>query len=117
MSNNSYLGNENLKAAGVKVNWTPEQLDEYIKCSQDPVYFIRNYIKIINLDKGLVDFNMYPFQEEMVKKIHNNRFTIAVSIMRQLKPHSLSYQPKTFTSKPSSLTLVRFASKYEDASV
>ena len=77
MSNNNYLGNENLKAAGVKVNWTPEQLEEYIKCSQDPVYFITNYIKIINLDKGLIDFKMYPFQENMVNKIHNNRFTIA----------------------------------------
>jgi hypothetical protein len=77
MSNNNYLGNENLKAAGVKVNWTPEQLEEYIKCSQDPVYFITNYIKIINLDKGLIDFKMYKFQENMVNKIHNNRFTIA----------------------------------------
>lgn len=76
MSNN-YLGNDNLKAAGVKVSWTPEQIEEYVKCSQDPVYFIRKYIKIINLDKGLVNFNMYPFQEDMVTKIHANRFTIA----------------------------------------
>lgn len=74
---NSYLGNENLKAAGVKVSWTPEQIEEYVKCSQDPVYFIRKYIKIINLDKGLVNFDMYKFQEDMVTKIHNNRFTIA----------------------------------------
>lgn len=76
MSNN-YLGNDNLKAAGVKVSWTPEQIEEYVKCSQDPVYFIRKYIKIINLDKGLVNFDMYPFQEDMVTKIHANRFTIA----------------------------------------
>ena len=74
---NSYLGNDNLKAAGVKVSWTPEQIEEYVKCSQDPVYFIRKYIKIINLDKGLMNFNMYPFQEDMVRKIHDNRFTIA----------------------------------------
>ena len=74
---NSYLGNDNLKAAGVKVNFTPEQIEEYLKCSQDPVYFIKKYIKIINLDKGLVNFDMYKFQENMVKTIHNNRFTIA----------------------------------------
>ena len=77
MSNNSYLGNENLKAAGVKVNWTPEQLDEYIKCSQDPNYFIEKYIKIVNVDKGLVPFKMYEFQKKIVQTVHDNRFTIA----------------------------------------
>jgi len=76
-NNTSYLGNDNLKAAGVKVSFTPEQIEEYIKCANDPVYFIRKYIKIINLDKGLVNFDMYKFQENMVNTIHNNRFTIA----------------------------------------
>ena len=47
MSNksNKYLGNSNLKAAGVNVNFSPEQIEEYVKCSQDPMYFIRNYVK------------------------------------------------------------------------
>ena len=38
-----YNNNPNLKAAGVQINFTPEQIQEYIKCSQDPVYFIENY--------------------------------------------------------------------------
>jgi hypothetical protein len=78
MSNksNKYLGNSNLKAAGVNVNFSPEQIEEYVKCSQDPLYFIKNYVKIVSLDKGLVPFEPYDFQEEMIKTIHENRFVI-----------------------------------------
>ena len=64
---NKYLGNSNLKAAGVKINFSPEQIEEYVKCSQDPLYFIRNYVKIVSLDKGLVPFEPYDFQEDMIR--------------------------------------------------
>jgi hypothetical protein len=74
---NSYLGNANLKAAGVKVEFTEEQVTEYLKCAQDPIYFIKNYIQIVSLDEGLVPFELYPYQENMVGTIHNNRFVIA----------------------------------------
>jgi hypothetical protein len=72
-----YLGNSNLKAAGVNVNFSEKQIAEYVKCSQDPLYFIKNYVKIVSLDKGLVPFEPYDFQEEIVRKVHNNRFVIA----------------------------------------
>ena len=71
-----YMGNPNLKPTGVEMEFTKEQVKEYIKCSQDPVYFIRNYVKIVSLDEGLVPFDMYDFQEEMINVIHNNRFFI-----------------------------------------
>ncbi len=73
----SYLGNANLKAAGVQVNYTPEQVEEYIKCSKDPVYFIKKYIKIVSLDEGLVPFELWDFQEKIVNTVHSNRFVIA----------------------------------------
>ncbi len=78
MSNksNKYLGNANLKAAGVQVNFSPEQIEEYVKCSQDPLYFIKNYVKIVSLDKGLVPFEPYEYQERMIRTIHENRFVI-----------------------------------------
>jgi hypothetical protein len=72
-----YLGNDRLKRVGIEISFTEEQLKEFIKCSQDPVYFIRTYVKIVNVDHGLVPFNMWPFQEEMVNTFHNNRFCIA----------------------------------------
>ena len=75
--NQIYLGNPNLKKANVATNFSPEQVREFVKCSRDPAYFIRNYIRIVSLDEGVIPFNMYDFQEEMVGKFHENRFNIA----------------------------------------
>jgi len=72
-----YLGNPLLKKAGTSEEFTEEQIAEYIKCSKDPIYFIGNYVKIVNVDEGLVPFNMYGFQEKIVNTVHDNRFTIA----------------------------------------
>lgn len=72
-----YLGNPNLKPEGQSLQFTKEQVEEYLRCSKDPVYFVSKYIKVVSLDKGLVDFNMYPYQKDMIETIHNNRFIIA----------------------------------------
>ena len=71
-----YLGNPNLKKVNVPVEFTQEQIQEFDRCSKDPLYFIQNYVKIVSLDEGLVPFKMYGFQKEIVGTIHNNRFTI-----------------------------------------
>tara|TARA_B100001250_G_scaffold275988_1_gene238447 strand:- start:1248 stop:2900 length:1653 start_codon:yes stop_codon:yes gene_type:complete len=72
-----YLGNPNLKKSNVQQRFTKKQVGEYLKCAKDPIYFIRKYIKIVSLDEGIVPFDMYHFQEEMVTKFHENRFNIA----------------------------------------
>jgi hypothetical protein len=72
----SYRDNPLLKKAGVKVEYTQEQVDEYIKCAKDPVYFAKNYIKIVNVDEGLINFRMWPFQEKMLRLFKDNRFVI-----------------------------------------
>ena len=71
----SYRDNPLLKRVGVKVNFTEEQVEEYIKCRKDPIYFAK-YIKIITLDEGVTPFKMYDFQEDMINTFHKNRFTI-----------------------------------------
>jgi len=76
MSDNVYLGNPNLKKANTPIEFTQEQIIEFIKCKEDPVYFARNYIKIVSIDEGLVPFNMYPFQEKLIQNFHDNRFNI-----------------------------------------
>jgi len=77
MSNNDiYLGNPNLKKSNVPVEFTKENIEEYSKCMYDPKYFIENYIKIVNIDEGLVPFKMYGFQKKMVDTFHKSRFTI-----------------------------------------
>ena len=72
----AYLGNPNLKKVNTPVEFTKEQILEYQKCAEDPIYFMREYIQIVSLDEGLVPFKMYPFQEHIVRTIHDNRFTI-----------------------------------------
>ena len=71
-----YLGNPNLKKGHTPSRFSKKQIEEVLKCMNDPKYFISNYLKIVTIDKGLVPFEMYPFQEKMVDTFHDNRFTI-----------------------------------------
>ncbi len=73
-----YLGNNNVKRDGVIQGWSEETIQEYIKCMQDPAYFARTYCKIISLDKGLVNFKLYPYQDKMFNHFNNNRFSIVL---------------------------------------
>ena len=76
MSDNIYLGNPNLKKANTSIEFTQEQILEFMRCKDDPVYFAKNYVKIVTLDHGLMPFDLYPFQEKLVKRFHENRFNI-----------------------------------------
>ena len=76
MSDSVYLGNPNLKKANTPIEFTADQIEEFIKCKQDPVYFARNFVQIVNVDKGLIPFEMYPFQEKLIQNFHGNRFNI-----------------------------------------
>ena len=77
MSDAVYLGNPNLKKANTPISFTKKQIQEFIKCKDDPVYFAKTYMKIISLDEGLIPFEMYDFQEKLIDNFHNNRFNIA----------------------------------------
>ena len=72
----AYLSNPNLKRANTPIQFTEEQIIEFLTCKEDPVYFAKKYIKIVNVDDGLVKFNMWPFQERLVSNFHKNRFNI-----------------------------------------
>ena len=71
-----YLGNPNLKKANTPIQFTEEQVIEFLRCKEDPVYFANKYIKIVSLDEGLTQFHPYDFQEKLINNFHNNRFNI-----------------------------------------
>ena len=71
-----YLGNPNLKKANTTQEFTEENIIEFVRCKNDPVYFTEKYIKIVNVDEGLVGFEMYPFQRKLIRNFHENRFNI-----------------------------------------
>jgi hypothetical protein len=76
MSDNIYLGNPLLKKANTSMEFTQEQILEFMRCKDDPVYFAKNYVRIVTLDHGLMPFDLYPFQEKLINNFHENRFNI-----------------------------------------
>ena len=76
MASDFYLGNPNLKNVAQKINWTEDNLTEYMLCKEDSEHFIRSFVKIIHVDRGLVSFEMYDYQKDMVHKFNDNRFVI-----------------------------------------
>lgn len=83
VSQKFYLKNPKLKAVGVKVAFSQDEVNEWIKCSQDPIYFILKYCKIIHVDRGLIDFEMFDFQREIIETYYNERKVI-VKLPRQM---------------------------------
>jgi len=77
--NETYLGNPNVKRDGVQQAWTPQLLKEYKRCMDNPIYFAEKYVKVIALDKGLVSFDLYPYQKEMFNHFNDNRFSIVLA--------------------------------------
>lgn len=75
-----YNGNPLLKKARKQIAWTPEMLQEFLKCSEDPIYFAEKYIKIVHVDHGLIPIRLYDYQKEIITKtINNRRVTVVTS--------------------------------------
>ena len=79
MFDKGYNGNPLLKKARRKIEWTPEMVEEYIKCAQDPIYFAEKYIQIVHVDHGLIPIKLYDYQKEIVTKLTNNRRVTVVT--------------------------------------
>ena len=77
--NEGYLGNINVKRQGVTEEWTDDKVQEYLRCTRDPSYFISTYLKIISLDEGLVPFKLYPYQKKMFRHFEENRFNVILA--------------------------------------
>jgi hypothetical protein len=76
MSDNIYLGNPLLKKANTPIEFSQDQIVEFVRCKNDPVYFAKNYVQIVTLDHGLQLFKPYHFQEKLIKNFHKHRFNI-----------------------------------------
>ena len=71
--------NPNIKKAGAEAEYTAHRLIELKRCAQDPIYFIKNYVKIQHPVKGSIPFTLFPYQEEMIHAFLDNRYTIILS--------------------------------------
>lgn len=68
-----------LKKSNVPVEYTRDMIIELQRCAADPVYFIKNYVYIKHATRGRIKFNMYDYQEAMVRKFHKLQFNIILS--------------------------------------
>ena len=84
-----YLGNISVKRDGVAHSFTQAELEEYVRCKQDVEYFVSNYIKIIHIDKGLVNFKPYDYQKKLFKSFNDNRFNVVLACRQSGKSISV----------------------------
>ena len=90
-----YLGNPNLKKANTPIEFTKENIQEFLKCKDDPVYFANNYIKIVSLDEGLVPFRQYPFQKKINSKLSMRTVSIYARCLGRLVNRQRLYHIST----------------------
>jgi len=72
-----FQGNPLVKKVGAQIQFTKEQVEEFVKCAQDPFYFIEKYMKIVTIDSGVQVIELYDFQREMINKFINEKFVLA----------------------------------------
>ena len=111
MTAKSYLGNSLLKASGVPLNFTKDEIEEYLKCADDPIYFIESYCKIVTLDHGLQPFKLYDCQKNKVKIIHENRKVILMEGRQQGKTTTSAAYILWYTLFQGSKTVAILANK------
>jgi hypothetical protein len=111
MTAKSYLGNSLLKASGVHLNFTKDEIEEYLKCADDPIYFIESYCKIVTLDHGLQPFKLYDCQKNKVKVIHENRKVILMEGRQQGKTTTSAAYILWYTLFQGSKTVAILANK------
>jgi len=107
----SYLGNSLLKASNVKINFSRGEVEEYLKCVEDPIHFIEKYCKIVTLDHGLQSFKLYECQKKKVKIIHENRKIILMEGRQQGKTTTSAAYILWYTLFQSSKTVAILANK------
>lgn len=68
----------------VKTEYTEQQLTELIRCSEDPFYFIENFV-YIQTDKGVELMKLFPFQRDIIDGYHNHKDCIVLTARQQGK--------------------------------
>ena len=83
--------------------YTPEQLEEFRRCILDPIYFMRNYLYIQHPKHGRVKFDLYEYQERMVREIHEHKDNIILTARQQGKCISPNTRVTVRQSSPQGL--------------
>ena len=72
-----YLGDADLRREGIATRLTQTAAEEWLRCRDDIVYFVKTYMRIVHVDHGMVLFNTWAFQEKMLYNMDKHRFFIS----------------------------------------
>lgn len=64
-------------------------INEYKRCKEDPVYFMKKYCYIQHPQRGQIPFKLFPFQEDVLRLYRDEKFLITLK-SRQLGISTLS---------------------------
>lgn len=109
-----YNGNPLLKGAYQNIEWTPDLISEYVKCSEDPIYFVENYMKIISLNEGLQNFKPYDYQKDMIRSFVNNRYTVVTTARQAGKCQKLNTPIRLRNKKTGEIVETTIGEFYND---
>jgi hypothetical protein len=113
--NDYYQGNPLILRRTAKFEYSDLQKLEYIKCMKNVVYFTRKYIKIISIDDGIIPFNLYDFQEELLSLYQDNRFVISMQCRQSGKTQTTAAFILHFVNFNPSKTVAILANKAAQA--
>ena len=94
-----YRGSGTLKRSNVSIQWTPELVKQYMICENDPIYFAENFMKIVNVDQGLITIPLYDYQKEIVLTVKDNRYTVAECARQSGKTTAITVRSEEHTSE------------------
>jgi hypothetical protein len=69
-------GQYGLLKEGLLLEYEVWMREEIAKCRDDVNYFCTKYLKVVDLDRGIVPFALYDYQQEMMQIMDDNRFSI-----------------------------------------
>jgi hypothetical protein len=77
------MKSEFIKKPNQVENYTHQQVMELARCMNDPIYFMRTYMKVQHPVRGSIPFLMYDYQEKAVRSFMNHKDSI-VMLGRQM---------------------------------
>lgn len=109
-----YYLNPNIKKSNIIESFTEEQVLEYARCSEDPIYFIEKYVKIQHVDHGLVDFILRGYQKKLIKSYVENRNNIVLSSRQSGKCFSINTMVRLRNKKTGEIIEKTIGELYND---
>lgn len=107
---------EKLKSPNQPTTYTAEQLQEFVNCAKDPIYFMERFLYIQHPTRGKILYEAYEFQKEMIKTYWNNRNTIAMIPRQSGKTTTAAAYLLWYAIFNTDVTILIAANKFKAAS-